>query len=567
MSAIHVSARTRTRLVPVLVGALVTALAVFGLSPVPAANAADPVLSFVGATSNAGNRTAHSVTLPAVAAGDTMVLFISTNSTTALTAPAGWTLLQSQTGTSTSGRAWTKQAVAGDAGSTVTVSSGTTTLKDAMSVAAYRSTGGTPSVTASASSPGTAGTSFTTPSVAVAQAGSWLVNSWSEKSSTASTWTKPATSTTRATPAATGGGKVSSLLADSNAPVPTGTAAGRTATSSVTGGAAPLFSVVVSPGTGTVTPPPTNVAPVASFTATCSGLTCNFNASASSDANNDPLTYAWQFGDGSTGAGVTTAKTYATAAARTVTLTVSDGTNSAQTTRTATPSDGTAAATLSFIAAGNSQGNRTSHAVQIPAAVQAGDTLVMFLSTNSISGTIANPAGWTLLKARTAPPPEAGLDEAGFVDRRRLQRDGDQRHDQGHDDRRRLPQQRGSASVTASARPPAPPRDQPRPPRWRSPRRLLLVNPGARVLDHPDLDQPATSTTRANPASTGSGKVSSLMADSNGAVATGTAASRTATTTRRRRRTAVLRGRQPRQRGCDPPTNVAPCLVHRGVPS
>ena len=152
-----------------------------------------------------------------------------------------------------------------------------------------------------------------------------MVSSRSEKSSTASTWTAPAGTTSRATPAATGGGKVSSLLGDSGAPVATGTAAGRTATSSVAGGAAPLFSVVVSPGTGTVTPP-TNVAPIASFTSSCTNLACSFNANGSSDANNDPLTYAWNFGDNTTGTGVTTSRTYATAATRTVTLTVSDGT-------------------------------------------------------------------------------------------------------------------------------------------------------------------------------------------------------------------------------------------------
>ena len=53
----------------------------------------------------------------------------------------------------------------------------------------------------------------------------------------------------------TGSGKVSSLLADSNAAVPTGTAAGRTATTSVAGGNSQLFSVVVSPGTDPGTPP------------------------------------------------------------------------------------------------------------------------------------------------------------------------------------------------------------------------------------------------------------------------------------------------------------------------
>jgi hypothetical protein len=341
MSALHASARTRTRLVPVLVSGLVAALAVFGLGPVPTANAADPVLSLAATASNAGSRTAHSVTVPAgVQAGDTLLLFITTNSgTAALTGPAGWTLLQSQTGSATSGRAWTKQATASDAGSTVSVSSGTTTIKDAMSVAAYRSAGGTPSVTASASSPGAAGTSFTTPSVAVAQAGSWLVSSWSEKSSTASTWTAPAGTTNRQAPAATGGGKVSSLLGDSNGPVATGTAAGRTATSSVAGGAAPLFSVVVSPGTSGTTPP-TNTAPVASFTAACASMTCTFDASGSTDANNDPLTYAWNFGDGTNGTGVNASRTYTTVGTRTVTLTVNDGKANGTTTRSATTTAG-----------------------------------------------------------------------------------------------------------------------------------------------------------------------------------------------------------------------------------
>ncbi len=118
-----------------------------------------------------------------------------------------------------------------------------------MSVAAYRSSAGTSAVTASASTAGTTSTTtHTTPDVAVAQTGSWLVNSWSERSSTDSTWTAPADSTSRTTAAGTLGGKVSSLLADSGAAVPTGTAAGRVATTSVAGGNTQLFSVVVSPG-------------------------------------------------------------------------------------------------------------------------------------------------------------------------------------------------------------------------------------------------------------------------------------------------------------------------------
>ena len=342
MSAHHVSARTRTRLIPVLVTALVAALAALGAGPAPAANAADPTLSLVGSSSAFGNRTSHSVTLPTgIQNGDTIVLFLTVNSLSGtLTGPAGWTLLQTKDGSATRGRVWTKQAVGNESGTVVTVAGDpASTIKDNMSVAVYRSSAGTSSVTASAGTAGTtSSTSHTTPSVAVAQAGSWLVSSWSEKSSTAQTWTPPASATQRQAPTGAGSGKVSSLLADSNGAVPTGTAAGRTATTSAAGGGEQLFSVVVSPGTGTVTPP-TNTAPVASFTVSCVGLTCGFDASGSSDANNDPLTYAWQFGDGTTStAGPTTSRTYASAATRTVTLTVSDGALTNSTTRSATTS-------------------------------------------------------------------------------------------------------------------------------------------------------------------------------------------------------------------------------------
>jgi subtilisin family serine protease len=47
-----------------------------------------------------------------------------------------------------------------------------------------------------------------------------------------------------------------------------------------------------------------NIAPVAAFTATCPGLQCVFDASASADEDADPLTYAWRFHDGSTATGV-----------------------------------------------------------------------------------------------------------------------------------------------------------------------------------------------------------------------------------------------------------------------
>jgi hypothetical protein len=67
----------------------------------------------------------------------------------------------------------------------------------------------------------------------------------------------------------------------------------------------------------------TDALPVATFTAVCTGSTCSFNASGSSD-DDAIASYGWAFGNGATGSGITAAHTYAVAATYTVTLTVTD---------------------------------------------------------------------------------------------------------------------------------------------------------------------------------------------------------------------------------------------------
>lgn len=57
------------------------------------------------------------------------------------------------------------------------------------------------------------------------------------------------------------------------------------------------------------------------------GLPVQFDGSGSSDPENDPLTYAWDFGDGNNGTGVTPMHTYAAGGSYTVALTVDDGNN------------------------------------------------------------------------------------------------------------------------------------------------------------------------------------------------------------------------------------------------
>ncbi len=75
-------------------------------------------------------------------------------------------------------------------------------------------------------------------------------------------------------------------------------------------------------GVGVNNPP--NAAITATPTSGDAPLLVNFDASGSSDPENDPLTYDWDFGNGATSTGETTSYTYNTPGVYTVTLTVTD---------------------------------------------------------------------------------------------------------------------------------------------------------------------------------------------------------------------------------------------------
>jgi subtilisin len=70
----------------------------------------------------------------------------------------------------------------------------------------------------------------------------------------------------------------------------------------------------------------TNSPPTASFTFSCTELSCDFDGSGSSDSDGDITTWAWDFGDGSSVSGpeATASHTYGAAGGFTVTLTVTD---------------------------------------------------------------------------------------------------------------------------------------------------------------------------------------------------------------------------------------------------
>lgn len=395
----RVALRFRVRAYAVIAVAIALIVSMLALTDAAPARAADGVLSSSGAASSAGARTLHTVRIPTtVAAGDLLVLAFTVNSLSGtVTPPAGWSDVETVDGDGIRGRVWAKTAAAGDPNSNVTVTT-SATLKAVVSVLGYRSTIGTPSVTAAEGAvANSSSATHTAPAVAITGASSWLVNVWGEKSSETAVWTLPAAALERTTAAATGGGKVSQIVADSNAPVTGPTSVANAATTSISANRGVQFSLAVAPGSETA---PTNGAPTAAFTASCTGMECAFDASGSADPDGDPLTFAWTFGDGGTATGATATRTYATAGGYTVTLTVSDGTDTAQTTRDVSPAPiDVTVGELSHSGAASTAGARTQHTVRMPATIAAGDVLVLALTANSTTGTVTGPVGWTEIES------------------------------------------------------------------------------------------------------------------------------------------------------------------------
>jgi len=135
------------------------------------------------------------------------------------------------------------------------------------------------------------------------------------------------------------------------------------------------------------------VAPTASFTTTCSALVCSFNASASTAPGSAIASYSWTFGDGNSTTGATATDTYATGGTYPVTLTV---TTAAGLTATSTQQVTAAAALppISFVNQTSVAGTGTADKVAVPAGVTAGDGLVL-IATGAASSTMTAPAGWT----------------------------------------------------------------------------------------------------------------------------------------------------------------------------
>lgn len=202
-------------------------------------------VSFRAAAGVDANVVTPSVTVPgSVQAGDRLVLFVSANRAATATTPAGWTLLATKSdGTDMRSWVFTRAAVAGTAGSTVSTTFDAIT-KGSLVLVAYA---GAAPVTVTGSLEDTATkTTHPTAAVAVAVGGSTVLSHWVQKVSATAAWTVPGTVTSRNTTTGSGGGRLVTATADT-AGVAAGTWPGVTATSSLASARAIGWSVVVPP--------------------------------------------------------------------------------------------------------------------------------------------------------------------------------------------------------------------------------------------------------------------------------------------------------------------------------
>ena len=111
------------------------------------------------------------------------------------------------------------------------------------------------------------------------------------------------------------------------------------------------------------------------------------------------MSWAWTYGDNTTGSGAIAPHTYANPGTYPVQLTVTDGGGLSNTATTqVTVSQGTGPQ-IAFRANAESQGNTITQTVQIPPSIQVGDRLVLVSSQNRVDVTVGGPAGWTLVNS------------------------------------------------------------------------------------------------------------------------------------------------------------------------
>lgn len=203
-------------------------------------------VGFVAGANQSGTSLTHTVAVPAqVVPGDVLLLVLGIASPEALTDPAGWTPVGTVDGGSLRTRVWSRVAADGDAGSLVSVGVGAS-VKGSLSVLAYRGVDASGVTVLGEPGSGTTATRAT-PVAPVPQAGSWGVQVWAHRDSSTTSLVPPAGVVPRATGTQSGGGRVTTLVADSGAGLPAGTYGGLVATAAAASSHGATWTIVLPP--------------------------------------------------------------------------------------------------------------------------------------------------------------------------------------------------------------------------------------------------------------------------------------------------------------------------------
>jgi 3-phytase len=142
---------------------------------------------------------------------------------------------------------------------------------------------------------------------------------------------------------------------------------------------------------------PLNQAPTAALQITCDALSCAFDASGSRDPEGQVLSFDWDLGDGTTATGPVVRHAYSWAGDYLLQLEVRDpqgaATGLSRNVRVSSVGQGTVAYRGSTGAAVNA----ASVSVQVPAVVEPGDTLLLAVAANRADVALNAPAGWATL--------------------------------------------------------------------------------------------------------------------------------------------------------------------------
>jgi len=217
---------------------------------VVSAPSADASITYRGAASALVKSNTPGVTIPAtVRSGDTLLLFVTVNSTAAtVAAPAGWQTAGVQDngvgGIKT--MLFTKRALGTDAGAKVSVTLDSS-IKTSLTVAAYQ---GADPLEVSASFSGDANTATHVAPSSEAAARAWSVGYFADKSSVdpgTQAWTAPSGMTARTMVKADAAPSVSSMLADTGAGMSAGPTETWTATADSVSARGNAWNVILVP--------------------------------------------------------------------------------------------------------------------------------------------------------------------------------------------------------------------------------------------------------------------------------------------------------------------------------